>query len=329
MPSDADFLRMLYDGDVSQLSSNMDFMQWLARMRHQNRTVSPPPPSDRWYVLTRYKIVNGVVVADIPPQDEWPEGVHTLGPFRICAPTNHPELPEKLAQLQNEDDILDFVNTYDLLGYDRLVPEEHKDGRGETVSWILAHAATVKLCLELTGMIQKVDLRGIVERLAIKNGVMGSISYAILDQVIDKPDPKISEIGNRPSPSFWVHGAGPLELARHVRRELINGNRRRVYHFLHSVGDRDVDVIGFGSLIEAIYHHLADTVTQGRGVRPCKECGTYFVHSRRGQKFCPPPLGWKDSKCAVRHRVRDNRAKARQTQGAHGGATKSREDRAE
>ena len=240
--------------------------------------------------MAPYKIVEGVV------QDP---GFRM--PTRRYLPAHYPDLPQTLARLQDEDDILDFANEFGLLGYDQLVQNPEQRLGGDPIPWILSHVKTVRLCLELTALIQAVDVIGIERCLVVEDGIMAGISYAVLDQVAENMQ-------------FVPVGADILGLARHVRREIINANIRCMYRVLHPIDEKDAIAFGFNALIETIYEHLAYDISNGLRIRSCEACGRYLVERRRGQRHCPPPIGWKDSKCAVRARARERRAKSKQKQ---------------
>jgi hypothetical protein len=62
-------------------------------------------------------------------------------------------------------------------------------------------------------------------------------------------------------------------------------------------------VFRFKALIQLIYWQLADWIDGGR-LRQCAECQTYFFAEDGRQRFCPPPLGVDESRCARRARMR-------------------------
>ena len=257
---------------------------------HQLRTIMPPRPSNGAYVMAPYKIVDNVV-----------QDTGFRRPTRRYLPAHYPDLPQILARLQDEDDLLEFANQFGLLGYDQLVQNPEQRLNGDPIPWIRSHVETISLCLELSALIEAVDVIGIERRLVVEDGIMAGISYAVLDQVTA-------------GMQFVPVGADILSLARQVRREIINANMRRMYRVLHPIGEKDAIAFGFNALIETIYEHLANDISKGLRIRSCEACGKYLVERRRGQRYCPPPIGWKDSKCAVRARARGRRAKSKQKQ---------------
>jgi hypothetical protein len=121
---------------------------------------------------------------------------------------------------------------------------------------------------------------------------------------------------------FVPRGADTIGLARYVRRQIVNANIRRMYRFLHPVGNDEALVHGFDALIEAIYGQLADIIEQHGKVRRCEECGKYLVQRTKRQRYCAPistrpQRGDKnpqeaDSTCAMKARVRKHRVKQKQ-----------------
>ncbi len=75
-----------------------------------------------------------------------------------------------------------------------------------------------------------------------------------------------------------------------------------------------------GTLIEAIWCHLANLVTSRTSIAICKECGSYYERTDKRSQFCPAPEDHKlqarygnrnraVSLCAARNRTRRHRAK--------------------
>jgi hypothetical protein len=62
-------------------------------------------------------------------------------------------------------------------------------------------------------------------------------------------------------------------------------------------------VFKFKALIQLIYWQVADWIN-GERLRACEECQTIFFASDDRQRFCPPPQGINESRCARRARMR-------------------------
>jgi hypothetical protein len=275
-------------------------------------TLSPRKPSNALYVWRSYDIDGDVVVnrgvrnipGNILPAEH---------PLASYAPSQYPELPQVLAQVHLAQDALAFVRQYGLLGHDEMAPPEKHRG-GDPLDWFLCHAATVRLLLELTRALEQKDVDALEKCLNVGGNhahvdippaevdFLGEsfawIRYAVRHEIV-------SQTG------FGILGRDILTFARAVRRQIINANIRRVYSYLHEVEGDDIILEGINALIESVYQHVADIVTQHRKVRRCAapDCRRLFVQRTKRQKFCPPDPRQKDSRCA--ERVRGRRKKQR------------------
>lgn len=81
-----------------------------------------------------------------------------LGGGRWYDPFDYPNLPNALARVYTEKDVVDFVQAYGMLGYRRTeLPEGEKTYRGffgEPVDWILSQARTVRFALRIINALQ-------------------------------------------------------------------------------------------------------------------------------------------------------------------------------
>jgi hypothetical protein len=91
----------------------------------------------QWPVREQYRITEGMLVGQ--GASKW-----------TYAPMERRELRTELAKLQAGDEraVLRFAHRYGPLGYDRLLPDT-----GEPLAWIWAHALIIRVCLELTGLL--------------------------------------------------------------------------------------------------------------------------------------------------------------------------------
>lgn len=269
-----------------------------------------------------------------------------LGPkshtrVRKYAPALYPELPGELAKLQwgDVDAVLKFARVYGTLGYRAFIPLEVwvRGGTipiGDPLLWIWAHADTVKICLELSYLLQEGDAASLRSYLQ---------SLRITDQDIEERCDASFKETLRATPAFerwWEHennwpsavvatrGAitlmrwgGPAlklrtndevnALTRQIRRSLINENIAGIHRVLLDDGRKDGLFWEFGALIEMVYWHVANAV-DGRQFKRCEadNCGALFVQTDPRQHFCPPMFGRKgESRCAVRHRVHKHRSR--------------------
>jgi predicted RNA-binding Zn ribbon-like protein len=73
---------------------------------------------------------------------------------------------------------------------------------------------------------------------------------------------------------------------------------------------------GFAVSMDAIYWHLADTVTQGN-VKRCAYtgCGHVFITTNRKRRYCPRPTGvLGESLCSNRDRQREYQQRLKEAQ---------------
>lgn len=141
----------------------------------------------------------------------------------------------------------------------------------EKVNLFLGHAFELRECLELYQALQTKDYDGITN-----NKLAALVKKKIFTE------------------------APPEELARQALEEHITGN-------LKGIGQR-MDRLKLmpycHNLLEAIYLQVAGIIDQGSGLVACKECGSLFAPTRKGQEFCPPQAWEKRSPCQNRYSVR-------------------------
>lgn len=273
---------------------------------NEAETISPPLPANRVYAKRFYHVKDGVLVN--PGFIRYPVGTFPAErPVDFCIPSEHPELPQALANAHNEKDALAFVRQYGLLGHDEMAPPEEYKG-GDPVDWFLCHATTVRLLLELTELLEQEDVAALEQALnvggnyaPVESGQQEAeffgnsaawVEYAVRHKIV-------------PQTAIGGVDRDVLSFARDMRRRIINANIRDVYLVLHKVDDKEIIVEGISALIEGIYLQVVNIVTQNRKVRRCAapDCHRFFVQNTKRQKFCPPEKGF-DSRCAQRIRKR-------------------------
>ena len=122
-----------------------------------------------WPVAEAYQVIDGYVCALVGGKVTKPNTLHTHVDCRRYLPMAHPEIPSAFAKAATgkASDILTFVHHYGLVGYDRawripdelmgvrtLLPGQHDLAalqHGDPFTWVVAHARTVKLLLDLIG----------------------------------------------------------------------------------------------------------------------------------------------------------------------------------
>lgn len=182
---------------------------------------------------------------------------------------------------------------------------------GDPVDWVWMHAETIRICLDLTELLQEDQLEKVLPYLRSvappeeEKRRLHLLPSSLLIQFAAKGRTDTLEIAYQEKDSAL--------LARLVCRDLINPNIDGIHRGLQEHGMNHRSFFQFSALIEAAYWRLADIVEgarlTGRVIR-CKECRALFSQQRRGQVYCPAPFGREESPCAVRARVRKTRQRA-------------------
>ena len=240
-----------------------------------------------WPVEAAYQIKNGLLVSAPAPAPKW---------YFPAAVLN---LPGELAGVDSEKKLLAFAAEYGALGYNYLVEPKKRQGH-DPVAWALAHAHTVRVVMELMNKLQKFEKerRGLVWRERVWNAwadyLRGLLHgpYAFGAQV-------------EKSYGWQIFSGDPIEKTQTILRTLINPNikgiQRRILTGKHGHFHA---YFRYHALIELIYWQLANQLERGYA-RCCKECQRPFVAHDRRQRFCPPPNGVKQSRCATRQKLRE------------------------
>ena len=258
-------------------------------------------PHGVWLVEDNYTVEDGIV------RSTWMAELHAKGRYgptdfprvkRIYWPASTADVVGELAKVEsgNENGVLDFVNSYGLLGHDELVTPKPGIPNGDPLWWFWRHAETVKMCMELTALLQNKDSAGIKRILGIQK-----------DGFYDFP-----KIGVR---GGWDGEFKARALtddccseARNTRSVIINANIKNISRIIRTnyVTGKVESCFKFSALIEMIYWHLADACVIGLGVRQCAydRCPGFFIPTDPRQRYCPSR--WIEngpSPCARRARV--------------------------
>lgn len=231
---------------------------------------------------------------------------------RLYFPAAHKELPSELAKLHEGDEkaVLDFARTYGALGY-RCLVKDHTLPNGDPLTWIWAHAGTVRLCLRLLEGLQDKDTNHIPNRDHLDN-VLREIASPQWGQ--DAPKARIAA-GGKIGEAYWglaPQSRGEFEdLAATIFKDIVNKNLiglspRLVFNEQTNSWRQ---VFSFQALIQMVYWHLANYAAGGR-LKRCEAegCGSLFLQTDGRQRFCPPRLDAQaESPCAVRQRQRNLR----------------------
>jgi hypothetical protein len=255
------------------------------------------------------------------------------------APMVHEELPSELAKLTRGDEagVLAFARVYGSLGYKEFVPFVTRLAYvGDPLSWIWAHAETIRLCLLLSKALQDDDLSTLnrilrgqqvtardVEELcepaqaaAIQRELRGAQHYRGVSSpmaLIAERDTVRFDGWNLRDEVTGADKARELFGVRNFRNRMINANIKGMVREIHTGWrTKDRSYWTFTALIETAYWHVANTVDGGKLVR-CEECQGVFIQRDNRQRFCPPLFTHPSSKrrhsrCGTRKRVKAHRS---------------------
>jgi hypothetical protein len=260
-------------------------------------------------------------------------------------PITRPELPTEFAKLSDgsEKTILQFARRYGLLGYWESFKRtlsiykrfwflsesaEEDAGKpdfndfvhegihsGDPLSWVIQHAQTVKLVLDLNDALSdRAALRSKLEQLTVRqttsdeySAQLGEIEYRYANR--GELYPSVARVG-----SARRDYRDDFEFARSLITVLLNENLEGVCRQLVLESDKQqpsrvVSVFEPDSLIDAIYWHLADAIAGG-SIKRCLFCGKFFNATHQKRVYCPPLMGMTgEGQCAQNDRARRSRAK--------------------
>lgn len=246
-------------------------------------------------------------------------------------PFDFPNLPNRLAKVDNVASATEFVNKYGVLGYHAFYPDMEKEygtsyiyKKGDPIEWFLIQARTVRFALNLIGAIQEKD-----------DGFIGSF---IKDTTVTVPLKMfIERTPDKTKTLAHIFAIGPETgyiryqgedaimkseqrlLALQIVEHLVNSNTEGVQRRLDFAGQwspdkpyRLVQTFSARSLIESIWHFVGEAALlsqdkKSKGVRTCQECGLPFISTDGRQRFCPGDEFSKGSLCGARYRMRKHR----------------------
>ena len=263
------------------------------------------------------------------PAYRWTLGREFIEPIlpatpKLYVPAARTELPGLVYRLYegDTDAVMSFVQEYGLLGYGPLelrsqskveamarkalawigLSREPRSGWAEPVGWVFAHARGVRLVMD--GL------------LALREG-NEEAARGLVQRVL--PDPK-TRVGTRRPPAYEMGGGAgfirfdltdkpepgsPLETLASIVATVLEWN---LYDLAPAVRVGTAGEVEWKpwspALITTVYRMLATYP-----VARCQECGLPFVVTDPRQRFCPPRMGERESRCAMRHRQRDRRAR--------------------
>jgi hypothetical protein len=259
-----------------------------------------------WPVAEDYRIVGDQVCPVVDGQLRPVGGNPYTGARAKYLPATRVDLPAALAAVTDEASVVDFAKRYGLLGYAHagrveevigtrvreapFLPAADDDDEarpyGDPVAWVLGHAATVRLALDLLGRLD--DEAALAAFLATLKTAPDTYSYRAAERGFLYPRTWQSAERDRP----------PRAMALHILENVLNPNLTGTTRALVAE-HQDDGRLGFSSLFaprnlaDAVYWHLADA-TVGGWVRQCKnpDCGAWFIAVSGKVKFCPAPRGY-------------------------------------
>ena len=214
-------------------------------------------------------------------------------------PINRPELPSEFAKIASgeERDILDFVKTYGLLGYDGVMrttlrsdslvvdmPDTPESllGKGDPVVWVLAHARNVRLALDLAARLGDTPHLEVFLQGLIREGPEGKRIYF---EMIRRND-------RWPMIGWPISKHSSQDHAYFIIEHILNWNTSGTVFKVMAAENADGETtltryLNPYTLLDVVYLHLADSIVGGM-VRICEYCKRPFVPPNRKYKFCPP-----------------------------------------
>jgi hypothetical protein len=252
--------------------------------------------TDTWQVASKYWIENGRVMEGGNPQK-----------VRTYLVNAFPELAGRLADLADGNDkaVLAFCGEFGRLGYDKMTLNDEPGEAGEPVSWIKAHATTVKMLLE-------------VIHLPEENTGEYFADY-VRSHLVMLEDFESNEVGTFllvPGLGLALHAAwegsrdgayhpliGPLDTKEQILDNLVALVLQDNCRGLRAFPIRAGWVRAHDSLLAGIYGHLAEVMIGNLVYYKCayRNCGKWNPITTEGSgsrpRYCPTK-GQRNSHCA-------------------------------
>ena len=244
-------------------------------------------------------------------------------PVRIYEPLDNPNLVPELANVHRASDssVLEFVSRWGFLGHgtlmrleqpqgDRLSPTRPKVSSElkEPVAWFRAHARNVWLVVRM--LIELEYMLGPATENGIDDAYIGEF---LLPREKPNADWRIEYAAYLTDSTISVLFDGTVwgspgmevrtrELFGRAVSAVINSNLGSARPRLHSTPDATFTTeLGFVSLLQAIYWHLANAAIGQTRYIQCHQCGRFSIRIHPRQRFCAPLQDQRDSRCAVEY----------------------------
>jgi hypothetical protein len=275
-----------------------------------------------WMIHDRYELLDDIII----------ERGHVKSTY---SPHTERYLYQRIAKIQDARSAMRFVRRFGALGYQKLAirefsrdPESELSkgliAHGEQVNWIIGHANTLKICMEIG--------------LRLEQGEDSISEYfrTLLKPVpYDETKPEISMVWGpgKTTPLFLMAnmdsfvptlsaGLGVIgekminrrsnliNYARTVRKVIVNLNIADIHPEMPETQDVDTIRFRFRALIQMVYWSLAQDLCSDdpRPHKRCPYCQSVFIQGSRKQRFCPPYRGQRESSCAYNFRKRDSKS---------------------
>lgn len=264
-----------------------------------------------WTVFDKYEIANGFIVPVGEP-DRLTLGKTAYSVRTVYYPQLEKSLVSELAKVYRGTlTPLEFVNLFGLLGHDPAATVGM-----DPLDWFMAHARTVAVILDLMaklGFLEDVQLdeKAIESQLrSLDPGAFaaGAGLCRIVVQFTSTPHNLAWATWKDDGATLevLVPPGGVVQAAQKLIVQLINRNLVGItptLKFDDKTGDFSASFT-FQALFNVVYWHLREVILRGT-LRTCEECGAPFIATDKRQRFCPPPEGVKESRCATRRRGRE------------------------
>jgi len=267
----------------------------------------------------------------------------------------------KLADSSNEDQFVAFAKIFGLMGFSRWLADVYSPPRYalnlsdkvhpvpfDPITWIARHAENIRLCFELTDLLDAYDLANskkgrkkaswkILElflnsKLFIRMGREEKSPETLQEaEEASAFDPRWHQSFHVDVPEYLILNQKRLlqgvtlenayQKAMQVLNYAIDGNLSRVHLVLNSPNrntplrqqNRFVSHLRIETGMESAYYHLHQMVSKSEGLllRRCKQCGKAFLAPKSNQHFCPIVGFQKISPCRNQFKTKRSRWKDR------------------
>ena len=258
------------------------------------------------------------------------------------------ELPFELANVRDGDieSALQFARRWGLLGTTTPVVQMALVEGPEALSVLWGHGSTIRTLLDLYKALNsddQTDVNDVLHRTLTDHGLVEKefmepdwryppdLPAARFDSLFRRTRHRHHWrylVGQEPrSLAFLSASKNPVGTAHAMIRMAINENMATARPSLDAASHGPPPAwlesgfrlgIRFGTLLAAVYYHLATFVGRRGHVGRCEDsdCGRLFMRTDPRQRFCPPTdykgIGRRQSKCGWRHRKRVQRARRRE-----------------